>query len=179
MTWVQSYLLRGLSPARGPLRRRYFALFCLTAYQLPLGYLMTNCYQFFKWLSFIITIFSMSHLIFITLFHFYTIICLLSDKWLQGLIFNTNNQKKYGFRYLFLFLHKNHLFALRYTMPHRWRGYWVHWHLPCRGVRPRQKSFLDMTLSSLMVRFHYCRNFGECGVPLYWHRSQVHSVPGW
>ena len=32
-----------------------------------------------------------------------------------------------------------------------------------------------MTLNNLMVRFQQCWSFGECGVPLYCHCSQVHS----
>ena len=51
--------------------------------------------------------------------------------------------------------------------------------LLCRGVRPPLTSVLDMTLNNLMVRFQQCWSFGECGVPLHCHRSQVHSVPEW
>ena len=50
----------------------------------------------------------------------------------------------------------------------------------CRGVRPPPPtSVLDMTLNNLMVRFQQCWSFGECGVPLRYHRSQVHSGPEW
>ena len=49
----------------------------------------------------------------------------------------------------------------------------------CRGVRPPSTSVLDMTLNNLMVRFQQCWSFGECGEPLHYHRSQVHSVPEW
>ena len=50
----------------------------------------------------------------------------------------------------------------------------------CRGVRPPPPtSVLDMTVNHLMVRFQQCRSFGECGVPLHCHRSQVHSGPEW
>ena len=49
-----------------------------------------------------------------------------------------------------------------------------HLHL-CRGVRPPPMSFLDMVLNNLMVRFQWCRSFGECGAPFPCHRSQVHS----
>ena len=38
---------------------------------------------------------------------------------------------------------------------------------------------LDMTLNNLIVRFQQCWSFGECGVPLYCHCSQVHSGPDW
>ena len=46
-------------------------------------------------------------------------------------------------------------------------------------VRPRLTSVLDMTLNNLMVRFQQCWSFGECGVPLHCHRSQVHTGPEW
>ena len=56
----------------------------------------------------------------------------------------------------------------------------IHRLLLCRGVRPPPpKSVLDMTLNDLMVRFQWCWSFGECGVPLHCHRSQVHSSPEW
>ena len=47
-----------------------------------------------------------------------------------------------------------------------------------RGKTP-PTSVLDMTLNNLMVRFQQCWSFGECGVPLHCHRSQVHSGPEW
>ena len=48
------------------------------------------------------------------------------------------------------------------------------------GVRPPPPtSVLDMTLNNLMVRFQQCWSFGECGVLLHCHRSQVHSGPEW
>ena len=47
-----------------------------------------------------------------------------------------------------------------------------------RGKTP-QTSVLDMTLNNLMVRFQQCWSFGECGVPLYCHRSQIHSGSAW
>ena len=54
----------------------------------------------------------------------------------------------------------------------------IHWLHLCRGVRPPPiTSVLDMTLNNLMVRFQQCWSFGECGVPLHCHRSQVHSGP--
>ncbi len=56
-----------------------------------------------------------------------------------------------------------------------WAEFRIHWLLLCRGVRPLLTSVLDMTLNNLMVRFQWCLNFGECGVPLHCHRSQVHS----
>ena len=31
----------------------------------------------------------------------------------------------------------------------------------------------------LHIWFHWCLGFGECGVPLYCHCSQVHSDPEW
>ena len=56
------------------------------------------------------------------------------------------------------------------------RIYWLHL---CRGVRPNPlTSALYMTLNNLMVRFQQCWSFGECGIPLHCHRSQVHSGPG-
>ena len=56
----------------------------------------------------------------------------------------------------------------------------IHWLLLCRGVRPPPPTrVLDMTLNNLMVRFQQCWSFGECGVPLHCHRSQVHSGPEW
>ena len=36
-----------------------------------------------------------------------------------------------------------------------------------------------MTLNNLMVRSQSCWNFGECGVSLHCHRSQVHSSLEW
>ena len=41
------------------------------------------------------------------------------------------------------------------------------------GKDPPSTSVLDMTLNNLMVRF------GECGVPLHCHCSQVHCGPEW
>ena len=55
----------------------------------------------------------------------------------------------------------------------------IHWLHLCRGVRPPITSVLDMTLNNLMVRFQQYWSFGECGVPLHCHRSQVHSGPEW
>ena len=58
----------------------------------------------------------------------------------------------------------------------------IHWLHICREVRPPPKkktSVLVMTLNNLMVRFQQCWSFGECGVPLYCHYSQVHSGPAW
>ena len=55
----------------------------------------------------------------------------------------------------------------------------IHWLLFCRGVRPppqkktNKPSALDMTLNNLMVRF------GECGVVLRCHCTQVHSGLEW
>ena len=47
-----------------------------------------------------------------------------------------------------------------------------------RGNTP-PTSVLHMTLNNLMVRFQQYCSFGECGVPLYCHRSQVHSGSEW
>ena len=44
---------------------------------------------------------------------------------------------------------------------------------------PPTTSVLIMTVNNLMVRFQQCWSFGECGVPLYCHHSQVHSGPEW
>ena len=55
----------------------------------------------------------------------------------------------------------------------------IHWLHLYRWVRPPLMSVLDMTLNNLMVRFQQCWSFGECGVPLHCHRSQVHSGPEW
>ena len=56
----------------------------------------------------------------------------------------------------------------------------IHWLHLCRGVSPPPlTSVLVMTLNNLMVRFQQCWSFGECGVPLHCHRSQVHSGPEW
>ena len=48
-----------------------------------------------------------------------------------------------------------------------------------RGETPLPTSVLDMTLNNLIVRFEQCWSFGEYGVPLHCHRSQVHSGPEW
>ena len=54
----------------------------------------------------------------------------------------------------------------------------IHRLLLCRGERPTPTtSFLDMTLNTLMVWIQQYWSFGEWGVPLYCHRSQVHSGP--
>ena len=42
---------------------------------------------------------------------------------------------------------------------------------------PHPTSVLDMTLNNLMVRFQWCWSFGEYGVPLHCHSSQVHIWP--
>ena len=67
-----------------------------------------------------------------------------------------------------------------FTCPVGW-GCKIHRLLRCRGVRPPTPptSVLDMTLNNLMVRFQQCWSFGECGVPLHCHHSQVHSGPEW
>ena len=65
-----------------------------------------------------------------------------------------------------------------YICPVSW-GCRIHWLHLCRGVSPPLTSVLDMTLNNLMVRFQQCWSFGECGVPLHCHCSQVHSGPEW
>ena len=55
----------------------------------------------------------------------------------------------------------------------------IHRLLLCRGVRLPLTSVLIMTVNNLMVRFQQCWSFGECGVPLHCHRSQVHSGSEW
>ena len=47
------------------------------------------------------------------------------------------------------------------------------------GGKTPPTSVLDMTLNNLMVRFQQCWSFGEYGVPLHCHHSQVHSDPEW
>ena len=42
---------------------------------------------------------------------------------------------------------------------------------------PLPTSVLDMTQNNLMVRPRLWWSFGECGVPLHCHHSQVHSDP--
>ena len=67
--------------------------------------------------------------------------------------------------------------SLKMDCPVGW-GCRIHRLLLCRKVRPPPTtSVLDMTLNNLMVRFQQCWSFGECGVPLHCHRSQVHSGP--
>ena len=54
----------------------------------------------------------------------------------------------------------------------------IHQLHPGRGVRlSHSMSVLDMTLNNLMVKLQYCWSFGECGVFLCCHCSQVHSGP--
>ena len=67
----------------------------------------------------------------------------------------------------------------RNNCPVGW-GCRIHRLLLCRGVRqPPHECPGYMTLNNLMVRFQQCWSFGECGVPLHCHRSQVHSGPEW
>ena len=80
-------------------------------------------------------------------------------------------------RFFYLLLWSHHLLAIRNII---WLERDVaHRLLLCRGVRPPPTRVLDMTLNNLMVRFQQCWSFGECEVPLYCHRSQVHSGPEW
>ncbi len=44
-----------------------------------------------------------------------------------------------------------------------------------RGNTPTT-SVVDMTLNNLMTRFQQCWSFGECGVLLYCHHYQGHSL---
>ena len=48
-----------------------------------------------------------------------------------------------------------------------------------RGKTPTPTSVLDMTLNNQMVKFQQCWSFGEYGIPLYCHLSQVNSGPEW
>ena len=50
---------------------------------------------------------------------------------------------------------------------------------PTASLQRGKTSVLDITLNNLMVRFQQCWSFGDCGVPLHCHRSQVHSGPEW
>ena len=63
-----------------------------------------------------------------------------------------------------------------FNCPVSW-GCRIHWLHLGWGVRPPLTSVLDMTLNNLMVRFQQCWSFGECGVPLHCHCSQVYSGP--
>ena len=47
----------------------------------------------------------------------------------------------------------------------------------CKGVRPPTNECPDMTLNNLMVTLQWFWSFGECGVPLHCHWSQVHFSP--
>ena len=51
--------------------------------------------------------------------------------------------------------------------------------ISAEGWYPHPTSVLDMIPNNLMMRFQLCWNFGECGVPLYCHRSKVHYGPEW
>ena len=65
-----------------------------------------------------------------------------------------------------------------FTYPVGW-GCRIHRLLICRGVRTPTTSVLDMALNNLMMWFQYCWSFGNMGVPIYCHRSQVYSGPEW
>ena len=45
------------------------------------------------------------------------------------------------------------------------------------GLDPTFNECPDMTLNNLMVRFEQCWSFGEYGVPLHCHRSEVDFGP--
>ena len=47
------------------------------------------------------------------------------------------------------------------------------------GAETPPTSVLDMILNNLIMRFQWCWGFGECGAPLHYHCSQVHSGPKW
>ena len=51
--------------------------------------------------------------------------------------------------------------------------YRIHWLCLCRGVR------LLEHVSWILHKTIECWSFGECGVPLHCHRSQVHSDLEW
>ena len=82
--------------------------------------------------------------------------------------------------YIYIYIYKYFLICLKHCP--NFFFFWgcrIHRLLLCRGVRPPpETSVLDMTQNNLMVRFQQCWSFGECGVPLHCHRSQVHSGPG-
>ena len=48
------------------------------------------------------------------------------------------------------------------------RGWWTVEYTDCKTP---PASVLDMTLNNLMVRFQWCRSFGECRAPFYCHCS--------
>ena len=68
-------------------------------------------------------------------------------------------------------------FVIILVYPVSW-GCRIHWLHLCRRVRPPPNECPDMTLNNLIVRFQQRWSFGECGVPLHCHCSQVHSGPG-
>ena len=53
-------------------------------------------------------------------------------------------------------------------------GCWIHWQHLCRRIRQLLTSLLDMTLKHQMLKLEFS-SFGECGEPLHWHYSLVHS----
>ena len=95
--------------------------------------------------------------------------CQLPSPGLHGLFDEVSN-----FMWYFVHFETVHYPALSCPVSWDCRIHWLHL---CRGVRPPLTSVLDMTLNNLMVRFQQCWSFGECGVPLHCHRSQVHSGP--
>ena len=79
---------------------------------------------------------------------------------------------------LILFKHNSYIFSLfLITCPVDW-GCRIHRLQLCWGVRPSYSwtSALDMTQNHLIVKLHSW-SFGECGVPLHCHCTQVHSDP--
>ena len=64
-----------------------------------------------------------------------------------------------------------------YDSPVSWRCRIHQLHL-CRGGKTPLMSVLDMTLNHLMTSFQPWK-FGEYGVPLHCHCSQVHSHLKW
>ena len=98
------------------------------------------------------------------------------------LITNANHDMVNPLRFLSVHVFLNYFLSLwsptlDYFCPVDW-GCRIHRLLLCRGVPPPM-SVLDMTQNNPMVWFQQCWSFGECGVPLHCHRSQVHSGPEW
>ena len=90
-------------------------------------------------------------------------------------LFSTLNQLH---TYISNYFHVNMVICNYVFCPVSW-GCRIHWLHLFWEVRSPLTSVLDMTLNNLMVRFQQCWSFGECGVSLHCHRSQVHSGPAW
>ena len=90
--------------------------------------------------------------------------------WLQAFLYNTN--KQYSFIYFQVFLSNTiaqSIGAVEYTDCISAEG----------RDNPTTTSVLNIRSNNLMVRLQQCRSFGECGVLLHCHRSQVYSGPEW